>query len=131
RDVQPIIMTIANKITLLICVLVGVLCADTIVGLKQISRIHFEFTTVAHDGSGFTEKINTIERNHLAQVVLVQRLTGIAEETSFESVPFARRQYLMDQVKVIQDGFGHYAQLITADAADARNLLVRYMRFSG
>ena len=120
-------MKIVDKITLLVVFLLCVLAANTFTGLTQIAHIRAEFSAMAACDVGFMEAVTSVEQNQLAQGVLTQKLISIAEELGFEQVSFARRQYLTDQLKSLQEGFGHYAGLILSDIAVARGALDRSM----
>ncbi len=122
---------ITDKVSVLVLFLLCVLAANTFVGLNRIIHMRSAFVGMAECDVGFMEAVTSIEQNHMAQAILVQKLIGIAEELGFEQQVFARHQYLLDQITSMREGVDHYAALILADIESARRALNRSMEAAG
>lgn len=124
-------MKIANKILLLIVLLLCVLGASTWAALRQMANIRAEFAAMAEHDTVLTEAVTTIHQLQLQKNVLLQRTIGIAEELGSGQAPFARSSYLHDQLKTIQEGFAQYAQAGARETLRARGVAAEAFDVAG
>lgn len=98
-------MKISNKISLFILFLLAVLCANTIIGLSQLKKISYELNNVIEEDIVLTDVITSINGHQFEKAILFERVIRIAEEIGFESITYNRKQYLLNHVNWIKQGF--------------------------
>lgn len=121
-------MTIANKIILLIFLLLTMMSANTWISVQHMSQIRSEFTAMIVGDQALTEAVTSIHQWRLKKNVLLERLIGVCEELGFEQMPFARKQYLMDELKNIENAMAGHISSSGQEHLRARNLIDAALR---
>jgi HAMP domain-containing protein len=115
-------MRIANKIILLIVLLLCLMAASAWIGIRQMGNIRQEFSAMAHYDVTLTASVTTLHQLQLQKNILLQRLIGIAEELGYENLSFARSSYLHDQLLTIREGLKKYSEGGTTETLRAKDL---------
>ena len=105
-------MKIANKISLFILFFLAVFGLNTCVSLVHLGKIGAQLSDVVNRDLVLTEISAAITRYQLEKAVLFERLLRVSEEISFEKIPDSRREYLLDQTRVIEQGLDHLSATI-------------------
>jgi signal transduction histidine kinase len=108
-------MKISNKISSFILFLLVVLCANTIIGLTQLSKIGRELQDVVKQDMVLTEFIMLIEKHQFQKAILFERVIRVGEEIGFEQMTVARKRYLLNHLNWIRQGFEKLQSEVQSD----------------
>ncbi len=92
-----------------------VLCANTIIGLTQLSKIGQELNDVVKQDMALTGFIQLIEKHQFQKAILFERVIRVGEEIGFEEMTVNRRRYLLSHLEWIQQGFENLQELVQDD----------------
>lgn len=119
-------MKIADKISLFITFLLGILVINTVIGLSRLALIGRELKTVTEQDVPLIRMASLIRQNQLGKMILFERLARIVEELNFEEVSPARKQHLLDHVNIIRRGFYDLAQKGAREIIKSREIPDRF-----
>lgn len=95
--------------------LLVVLCANTIIGLTQLSKIGRELQDVVKQDMVLTEFIMLIEKHQFQKAILFERVIRVGEEIGFEQMTVARKRYLLNHLNWIRQGFEKLQSEVQSD----------------
>ncbi|MCR4337219.1 MAG: ATP-binding protein [Candidatus Omnitrophica bacterium] len=116
-------MKLAHKIFLLISFLLLALCANTWIGLRQLDEVGSQLRDVATRNIRLTEAITTIKHSHLEKSIILERVFRASEELAFEELAESRKQYLLDYLRLAQEGFQKLAQVGAAGVLEGEDIV--------
>lgn len=108
-------MKISNKISSFILFLLLVLCANTIIGLTQLSKIERELNEVVKQDIRLSSFVESVVSNLYREAILYERTIRIGEELGFEDVSATRRRYLLSHLDTMKEGFKGLQESIVED----------------
>ncbi|MCB9758059.1 MAG: HAMP domain-containing protein [Candidatus Omnitrophica bacterium] len=118
-------MRIADKIFIIVLLLIAALSVNTFVALRQVARLGQQLREVADKDMVLISVGNSVMRNYLENAVRFQSLLMIGDELAFAQMPSSRRQYLIKHIDKVKEGFDRLTQVTGESILKGKDLIQR------
>ncbi len=116
-------MRIADKIFVIVLLLIAALSVNTFVALRQVARLGQQLRDVADKDIVLIGVGNNVTRNYLENAIRFQSLLMVGDELAFAQMPSSRRQYLIKHIDKIKEGFERLTQVTGESILQGKDLI--------
>ncbi len=116
-------MRIATHIKLFLTLILVLIAANATIGTNQINRITQHLHVVVNENFNLVKQINLIIQLQGQKALIVERAIRISEELNFESVPPARRAYMLNHAKLLKTGLHRLTEDIRGAITQTQSIL--------
>jgi len=103
-------MKIANKIFVLVLLLIAAITINTAISLRQVSKLGEQLREITDKNIVLSDVGNTVTQRYLENAIRFQALLNAGDELAFTEMPDSRRQYLLSHINSIKQGFDRLTQ---------------------
>jgi hypothetical protein len=103
-------MKIANKIFVLVLLLIAAISINTAISLRQVSKLGQQLRDITDKNIVLSEVGNTVTQRYLENAIRFQALLNAGDELAFTQMPESRRKYLLSHINSIKTSFDRLTQ---------------------